>query len=230
MSPQTASDLGDEPTPQASPESSSKISLCTWWQRLQKEHGVKKQVALEKWRAMTAKERRDFGQSIADRIAAATPSPEQKAAKKLSHGQEKRAATLAEFQSKWGYVAKALQKVPAKTYYLQNYEVAFQLYVDIVNLLSEEVFDSAAAAARALPEFHINRKKVSATQTWLDENPGADLSECPGPFAPGRTFPGALSIEQKRDLHKHVIVMQRSNCPFLRHWQCFRVWLGMKLS
>lgn len=80
--------------------------------------------------------------------------------------------------------------------------------------MQEGVLKNALAAEQALQHFHINRKKVKAVQEWLKDNPDHDVRECPQAFTPGRAYPGTLTLNQRKDLLKHVEIMQRSNCTF----------------
>ena len=81
-------------------------------------------------------------------------------------------------------------------------------------LLRANVFKNALRAEEGLPAYRVGRKKLARVISWLDENPDDDLKDVPTEFLPGRTHQGALTAQQKRDLLKHVEIMQRSNVAF----------------
>ena len=197
----------------SNPVGSSKWSPCTWWQKLKSEEGIGKAEALRQWKNMSSKERETFKQSIADRMgspAAATSLQQKKVPS--SNGP---VLSLERFEEKWSSTAKGLAKCQdAASYMIQHYEEAFLMYVDAASLLRAKVFKDALSAQKRLHKFHLNRKKLSAVQKWLDANPDHPLTECPPEFLPGRHCRGALTMSQKRDLLKHVQIMQASNCTF----------------
>ena len=123
--------------------------------------------------------------------------------------------TLDEFMKKWSEMASALKAAEdPHGYHLHHSADSFQLYIDVVVLLRQGVFKNALDAETKLGEFHINRKKLAKVQTWWGENAESDLKEVPVQFLSGRTHKGTLTPAQKRDVLKHVEVMQRSNCVF----------------
>lgn len=93
----------------------TKVSLCTWWQRVQREIGVSKQ-ALRKWRDMTVKEKEDFKMSISDRLS---PSPTSQAAGKLVKEpapQTTNVETVEQFEKKWEHMRKELKSADSDVY------------------------------------------------------------------------------------------------------------------
>lgn len=187
-----------------------KWSLCTWWQKKQREKGVGKKEALETWNNMSSEEKTAFKATLP------IPSPDSDAKSSAPTPQPAADVTsLAAFQRKWREFKLALSNADnSHVYHLANYEESFFMYVDVVALLRLGVFDSAAAAERSLTDFSINRKKVGAVCKWLQNHGNEVPTDCPPDFTAGKAHQGALTLQQKKDLLTHVQVMQKSNCVF----------------
>lgn len=135
--PLAAADLEDPSV--ATPPSSGKLSLCTWWQRVKAEEGIGKAEALNQWKGMPQKEREFFKQSISHRIGAPTPSPKASVSARSvdttpSPAKSARITSLDEFEKKWATLRKGLQTgKSAREFFLQNPDDGWRLYVDVVS-------------------------------------------------------------------------------------------------
>ncbi len=204
----------------ASPETppSAKVSKCTMYQRKMKEVGVSKTTALEQWKAMSSAERDAWAASVPELCAKQKHCPqssekEQQAKKKLKVSQNA-AESLQSFRTKWAPVSEAMSQLedPAK-WHICNADLSFQIYADVARLLHKDTWQSAVAAAKDLPELHLNRKKISKVSSMLSAD-ASSLDTTPMQFLPGRQGKGYLTDAQKRDLLRHVEFMQRSNFRF----------------
>ena len=202
-----------------------KWSLCTWWQKKQKEKGISKKDALETWRKMTDAEKQAFKETIP------CPSPEPSPQKPSpSPPQPPTAVTSLEgFAQKWKQFRQGLQGAQnSNVFHLANWHDSFFLYADIVSLVRLRVFDTALAAEQALKEYCVNRKKISNVQKWLEANGNTLPEEVPPEFCARKVHKGVLTLKQKEDLLTHVKVMHRSNCVFTSRdakksmWKCLR--------
>ena len=130
---------------------------------------------------------------------------------------EHRVASLAAFHLRWKPWQKKLENA-TPSFFLQNAQMLHMLYLDAVHLVQVGELKTFQMAEQVLKQYRVNRLKLSKYQTWLDEENQKEtpnVNWAPQRFSAGRHGSGILSIPQRKDLLRHVLLMAQSNKALL---------------
>ena len=120
-----------------------------------------------------------------------------------------RVVTLDGFKTRWRHLkSQELQQSRSLEYYF--------LYLDVVHLVECSFFLSARAAEASLRDWSVNRNKITKVAEYVNDcsQSGKDVLVVPPQFRTGRSSKGLRTDAQKRDLHRHVLLM----CKVSRPW------------
>ena len=231
----------------------SRVSWCTWFQRIMRETGrMSGSEALKTWQTWCREDPQkcdDWKQEYAAECAAATkqcdqaddasvvlrtpersrpPPCEDPASSEKTVPPDRgrqvvgespryttRVSSLPAFRKRWRWLQSKLQKgAGTSQVYLLNSQDTYLMYLDVVSLLAAGVCNGEAAAlARELDGFHINRNKIASVRQHLEDckAKSKDYHCAPPRFCAGRHGTGVLTLPQKRDVLRWVQLMSRSN-------------------
>eukprot|EP00438_Fugacium_kawagutii_P030623 Skav219539 [mRNA] locus=scaffold556:10452:14270:- [translate_table: standard] len=196
-------------------------SLCTWWQRKQKELGHSKSQALKLWSQMGDAERQDFKENLLAELGLPSPdggavvTPTKKACPDDAALDQATPPKIQKDLSNFRTEREEMAAAATLSAFFQRRDAeAFAMYLDVVSLLQAKQLESVLAAEKEFAAWHVNRKKLSAVKLWAEQKNTLMFDDVPAEFATGRSQKGMLTLQQKQDLLTHVQVMQMSNTRF----------------
>lgn len=170
--------------------------------------------ALDRWKGMSEKERQRWKDFYMAKVSSdeppTTPSKSQPVASEASPASTEKHLRAAEpkmmegcgprfldrvsdveaFEKRWGWMKPKIESAQSSSFFLSNTQDLWLVYLDLAHLLSLGCFKGyPAIAARELPAYRINRKKLARVQAYVkahsEGKKDGDLNHLPAEFAAG---------------------------------------------
>ncbi len=217
----------------ANSKGTSKMSLCTQWQRYSKATSVadySKETSLNQWKNKSDAERLRFKHAL----SALSPAPLAAAPAQVqlvAHDAEPAALTahspantLDEFHERYSSLVERLDcDWEARCAEAQrSNDIRNRMYTDICNLMQRGVFSSICKASNVLKSYAVSRNKLAKVHAelakYVEEHQcpfgrsiAQFLQESPSQYVIGRFARGYLSESQKHDVSVHVTICALGN-------------------